>query len=136
MGDIAQFILENVNGTNITSTSDHLYDKLGQDLRLNDYRDDSNKPIVMFYTMKPSDTENDMLHNEAGPAVVFANAQGEYDPQDSGSAFYFVKSEKVDPNSEKWQNIYNQSAGKAMVSKGDISKEAESASGANEYDFD
>lgn len=136
MGDIARLILEGTAGAeNLGNSADHLYDKLGQNLRLNDYKDGS-KNIVMFYTKKPSDTENDVLHNEAGPAVVFANAQGEYDESDPELAFYFLNNEKVDPNSPAWKSAHQKSAGKAMIGAGGISQAGAEASGGEEYDFD
>lgn len=115
LGDIARLILENAaDAENLNNTADHLYTKKGQSLRLNDFRD-GNTPIVMFYTKKISDTENDVLHNAAGPAIIFANAQGEYDQEDPELAFYFLDDEKVDPNSQRWTDAHKASAGSSMA---------------------
>jgi len=136
MSDIARLILESsAGGESVENTADHLYDKLGQNLRLNDYRDGSKK-ITMFYTKKPSDTENDVLHNEAGPAVIFANEQGEYDENDPKLAFYFINGEKVDPNSSVWKKAHQKSAAQAMGSPGVISPEGQAATSGEDYDFD
>jgi len=115
LGDIARLILEGTaDAENVNNSANHLYDKLGQNLRLNDFKDGSNN-IVMFYTKKISDTENDVLHNESGPALVFANDQSEYDQEDPKLAFYFLNDVKVDPNSKQWTDAYQASAGKTMV---------------------
>ena len=136
LGDIARLILEGTAGAeNLNNSADHLYDKLGQNLRLNDFMDGS-KPIVMFYTMKISDTENDVLHNEAGPAIVFANEQGEYDESDPELAFYFINDAKVDPNSPEWKAAHQKSAGQSMASSGAISDEGKAATSGDDYDFD
>ena len=112
MADIARLILEGTaDAENLNNTADHLYNQLGQNLRLNDYKDGS-KNIVMFYTKKPSDTENDVLHNAAGPAVIFANAQGEYDKKDPQLAFYFLNNEKLNPDDTRFQDAYQADAGK------------------------
>lgn len=136
LGDIARLILEGTaDAENLNNTANHLYDKLGQNLRLNDFMDGS-KPIVMFYTMKISDTENDVLHNEAGPAIVFANERGEYDESDPELAFYFINDAKVDPNSPEWKAAHQKSAGQSMSSSGAISDEGRAATGGDDYDFD
>lgn len=115
LGDIARLILEGTAGAeNLNNSADHLYDKLGQNLRLNDFMDGS-KPIVMFYTKKISDTENDVLHNAAGPAIVFANERGEYDQEDPELAFYFLDDAKVDPNSSEWKAAHQKSASSSMA---------------------
>ena len=135
MSELARLILEGTAGAeNLNNGADHLYDKLGQNLRLNDYKDGS-KNIVMFYTKKISDTENDILHNEAGPAVIFANTQGEYDPSDPELAFYFLNNEKVDPNSDQWKKAHGKSAGEAMVKSGGISQAGAEATSGEDYDF-
>jgi hypothetical protein len=46
--------------------------------------------IVMFTTKKISDTENDVLHNLYGPAVIFENG-GE------GNEFWFADGKPADP---------------------------------------
>ena len=103
LGDIARLILENAAGAeNLNNTANHLYDKLKQKLRLNDFMDGS-KPIVMFYTMKISDTENDVLHNASGPAIVFANDQGVYDESDPELAFYFLNDKRVEVTDKEWK---------------------------------
>jgi len=112
MADIARLILENASDAeNLSNTADNLYNQEGQNLRLNDYKDGS-KNIVMFYTKKPSDTENDVLHNEKGPAVVFANASGEYDKSDyrgeHPTAFFFKNNERVE-NEDEITDILNAS---------------------------
>lgn len=131
LGDIARLILEGTaDAENLNNSANHLYDKLGQNLRLNDFKDGSNN-IVMFYTKKISDTENDVLHNESGPALVFANDQSEYDQEDPKLAFYFLDDVKVDPNSKQWLNAYRKSAGKTMVDT-----EVKDKDVAGGYDFD
>jgi len=96
MSDLACMILESMgNSDSITGNSDTLYDKEGQNLRLNDFKD-GDKSIVMFYTKKISDTENDILHNERGPAIIFANDAGVYDINDDKLAFYFIQDKKVE----------------------------------------
>ena len=85
----------------------------------------------MFYTKKISDTENDVLHNESGPALVFANDQGEYDQEDPKLAFYFLDDVKVDHNSKQWHDAYRASAGKTMADT-----EVKDKDVAGGYDFD
>jgi len=115
LGDIARLILEGTaDAENLNNSASHLYNQKGQNLRLNDFKDGS-KNIVMFYTKKISDTENDVLHNAAGPAIVFANEQGEYDQEDPKLAFYFLDDVKIDPNSKQWTDALKTSAGKTMA---------------------
>lgn len=112
MGDIARLILENAAGEgSISTNSSALYDKLDQNLRENEFNNNG-KAIVLFYTMKPSDDENDKLHNATGPAVVFADSSGNYNPDDEKNAFYFINGERVDPASRAFTD-----ASKAVTGK-------------------
>lgn len=52
---------------------------------------DSN--IVLFFTKKVSDNENDLLHNSSGPASIFN--RGEKD-----EVYYFLDGVQVDPSSK------------------------------------
>lgn len=52
--------------------------------------------IVVFFTKKVSDTENDILHNASGPAVVFEGG-GE------GNEFFFIDGEPADFNSREFK---------------------------------
>lgn len=52
--------------------------------------------IVVFFTKKISDTENDVLHNASGPAVVFEGG-GE------GNEFFFINGEPADFNSKEYK---------------------------------
>jgi hypothetical protein len=136
MADIAKLILENAGtgtGDGVENAANALYDKIGQNLRENDYRADGKK-IVQFYTEKPSETENDLLHNAEGPAVIFANEAGEYDINDPNNTFYFIHGERVDPNSAEWRQAQQQSIGKATdASVSDVTRAATSG---EDYDFD
>ncbi len=53
--------------------------------------------IVVFFTKKISDTENDILHNASGPAVVFEGG-GE------GNEFYFIDGTRVDTSSREYKS--------------------------------
>lgn len=104
MGDIARLILENAEeGASISTNSSALYDKLDQNLRENEFNNNG-KAIVLFFTMKPSEDENDKLHNATGPAVIFADSSGNYNPDDEENTFYFINGERVDPNSSTFKN--------------------------------
>jgi len=132
MGDIARLILENAaDGNNITSSSSATYDKLGQSLRENEFNNNG-KGLVMFYTMKPSENENDKLHNAAGPAVIFADSSGNYDPENEANVFYFIYGEKVDPNSKEYKAAESKASSSAMKQSGDI---GDTLPGAEEYGF-
>lgn len=134
MADIAKIILENTGtGSGVENAANALYDKLGQDLRENDYRADGKK-IVQFYTEKPSETENDVLHNEEGPAVIFANEAGEYDINDAGNTFYFLHGERVDPNSSEWRQVSQQRIGKSTSAS--LGADTQAATSGEDYDFD
>ena len=52
--------------------------------------------IVVFFTKKISDNENDVLHNASGPAVVFEQG-GE------GNEFFFINGEPADFNSKEYK---------------------------------
>jgi hypothetical protein len=100
LNDIYKLIAEQVDesGGDIKASSDAKYNKLGQNLRENQFViNDSPDGTVLFYTMKPaSDDENDKLHNAAGPAVVF----GEGGP---GNEFYFIEGKLMDPASKEYR---------------------------------
>ena len=132
MGDIARLILENTaGGNNISSTSSATYDKLGQNLRENEFNNNG-KGIVKFYTMKPSENENDKLHNAAGPAVIFADSSGTYNTDDETNVFYFINGERVDPNSKAYKAAESKASSSAMQQSGDI---GDTLPGAEEYGF-
>jgi hypothetical protein len=80
----------------IKAYSEPKYDKEGQNLRSNFFTTDDDKPIVLFYTMQRGGDENDVLHNAAGPAVVFEGG-GE------GKEFYFIEGEQVSPDSDEYK---------------------------------
>jgi hypothetical protein len=133
MGDIARLILENAAGAGgVSSNSSALYDKLGQNLRENEFNNNG-KGIVMFYTMKPSDDENDKLHNAAGPAVIFADSSGNYNPDDEENTFYFINGERVDPASKTYTAAASKASGSAMTQAGDI--DTDTLGTAEEYGF-
>jgi hypothetical protein len=52
--------------------------------------------IVVFFTKKISDTENDVLHNASGPAVIFEGG-GE------GNEFFFIDGKPADFNSREYK---------------------------------
>jgi hypothetical protein len=52
--------------------------------------------IVVFFTKKISDTENDVLHNASGPAVIFEQG-GE------GNEFFFIDGKPADFNSREYK---------------------------------
>jgi len=88
---------ESNDGVSAAPTSGgNLYNYGPEKLRANNYTSDSGEPIVLFYTKKISDTENDVLHRSDGPAVIFGEG-GE------GNEFYFLNGEKVDPASKEWK---------------------------------
>jgi hypothetical protein len=95
MNDIFRVIMENTTGTvePVASSSGeggNLY-HIGPDkLRENLYKaSDSGETIVLFYTKKPSETENDILHCTTGPAVVFGNGGPE-------NEFYFLNDKRLE----------------------------------------
>lgn len=100
MADIFQRMLtESAAAGGITpapSNGGNLYSFGPEKLRENNYTSDSGEPIVLFYTKKISDTENDVLHRSDGPAVIFGEG-GE------GNEFFFLNGEKVDPASKEWK---------------------------------
>jgi hypothetical protein len=81
----------------IKAYSEPKYDKEGQNLRSNYFTTDDDKPIVLFYTKQRGGDENDVLHNAAGPAVVFEGG-GE------GKEFYFIEGEQVSPDSDEYKS--------------------------------
>jgi hypothetical protein len=81
---------------NIKAYSENKYDKLDQGLRENYFTTADDKPIVLFYTMKVSEDKNDLLHNAAGPAVVFEGGG-------DGNEFYFINGKQVDPESDEFK---------------------------------
>lgn len=92
MSDIFQRMLTEAadGGVNAAPTSGgNLYSHGSENLRENKYTSDSGEPIVLFYTKKISDTENDVLHNAEGPAVIF-------DKGGEGNEFFFINGEKLD----------------------------------------
>jgi hypothetical protein len=100
LNDIYKLIAEQVDesGGDIKASSDAKYDKLGQNLRENQFViNDSPDGTVLFYTMKPaSDDENDKLHNAAGPAVVFGSGG-------PGNEFYFIEGKLMDKDSKEYR---------------------------------
>jgi len=112
LADLARLVLEQVEDpSTITSSGDALYNKERQNLRENNFTTTSGDPIVKFYTMRPkSENENDILHNAAGPAVIFGDG-GE------GNEFYFINDEKIDgPEDPRYVNASN-ALGAASSSK-------------------
>lgn len=101
LSNIAQRILEAVSQPGATAAqptnADDLYTELDQDLRLNQFDDEGGAPIVVFYTMKINDKENDVLHNAAGPAVTFGSGG-------DGEVFYFINGKQVEPDSDEYKN--------------------------------
>ena len=53
--------------------------------------------IVVFFTKKISDNENDVLHNASGPAVIFEGG-GE------GNEFFFINGQPADFNSKEYKS--------------------------------
>lgn len=94
MSDIFTRMLTEASGSNLNmppSSGSNLYSYGAENLRENKYVDDNGQLIVRFYTKKISDTENDVLHNAEGPAVIFG-AGGE------GNEFFFLNGERLDMN--------------------------------------
>lgn len=92
MADIFQRMITEAAGSGVNpapSTGGNLYSYGPENLRENNYTSDSGEPIVLFYTKKISDTENDILHNSDGPAVIFGKG-GE------GNEFFFLDGQKLD----------------------------------------
>ena len=95
LSDIYKRLIVEQDMSNIQPSSDVAYDKLNQDLRENNFTTTSGEPIVVFYTMRISNTEPDILHNAAGPAVTFGSG-GE------GNEFYFIKNKLVEKDSPEY----------------------------------
>lgn len=125
MSDIARVIMESATigadgSSSIEYGSDTAYDKLGQNLRENNYKD-GDRGIVLFYTERPSDEENDKLHNAAGPAVVFANDAGEYDESNPELTFYFIHGKQVEgPSDPEYMNAGSSVAAKSSQDVQDV----------------
>lgn len=96
LSDIYSLIIEQADGAMPQSSSDAAYDKLGQNLRENNFTTTSGEPIVVFYTKKISDTEPDILHRADGPAVTFGSG-GE------GNEFYFIDNKLVEKDSKEFR---------------------------------
>jgi hypothetical protein len=108
ISSIYQMIIEQVTEGGATSSSSSLYDKLGQNLRENKFETTGGETIVVFYTKKISDDENDILHNASGPAVTFGSG-GE------GNEFYFIDGKLVEKDSKEFR-----AANSAMTFKQDV----------------
>jgi len=65
-----------------------------ENLRANSYTTNSGEPIVLFYTQKISDDQNDVLHKGDGPAVIFGNGGPE-------NEFYFLHGERIDMTTDE-----------------------------------
>jgi len=114
LSDIYSLIIEQADGAIPQGSSDVAYDKLDQNLRENNFTTTSGEPIVVFYTKKISDTEPDILHNAAGPAVTFGSG-GE------GNEFYFIDNKLVEKDSKEFRAAQAQMGYKASFKDQEVS---------------
>lgn len=114
LSDIYSLIIEQADGGIPQGSSDVAYDKLDQNLRENNFTTTSGEPIVVFYTKKISDTEPDILHNAAGPAVTFGSG-GE------GNEFYFIDNKLVEKDSKEFRAAQAQMGYKASFKDQEVS---------------
>ena len=117
ISDIYSLILEQADGGMPLASEDVAYDKLDQNLRENEFYTTGGETIVKFYTKKISDTEPDLLHNAAGPAVTFGSG-GE------GNEFYFIDGKLTTPDTKEYKAAaatitYNKNMG-TLGRKGDV----------------
>ena len=103
-----------------TVNPDTAYDKLGQNLRENRYSN-GDKGIVLFYTLRPSDTENDKIHNAIGPAVILGDANGKFDENNKELTFYFIDGKQVEgPEDPEFINAANKVAASSSAEVQDV----------------
>lgn len=96
LNDMFMRVLTEAAGNPVSSNSSAAYDKLDQNLRENKFTKDSGETLVLFYTLNPGTGGNDILHNAAGPAVIFGDGG-------DGNEFYFINGEQVEPTSTEYK---------------------------------
>lgn len=96
LNDMFRRVLTEAAGNPMSSSSSAAYDKLDQNLRENKFTKESGETLVLFYTLNPGTGGNDILHNAAGPAVIFGEGG-------DGNEYYFINGEQVEPNSTEYK---------------------------------